>query len=54
MNELLSILGPGKDAGQIPAPGATVGLRFCRFLVDKIRESMGFVGGALMEKFTRN
>ncbi len=45
LNELLSILGPGKDAGWIPAPGAAVRLRFCRFLVDKIRESRSFARG---------
>ena len=45
LNELLSFLGPGKDSCRIPAPGAAVRLGFCRFLVDKIRESRSFTRG---------
>ena len=45
LNELLSFLGPGKDSCRIPAPGAAVRLGFCRFLVDKIRESGSFTRG---------
>ena len=45
LNELLSILGPGKDADWMRSPDAIVRLRFRRFLVDRYRESRPLARG---------